>query len=517
MRMRYLPDGNWMKRADAHTIQDIGIPSVVLMERAALKVTEFLEQKKINTEKALVVCGSGNNGGDGFAVARLLWEKGKEVTVLFAGKESSMTEECALQAKVAGNLGMTIVTELLREEYTVIIDAIFGVGLSREVRGNYAVLIQQMNQMTGTKIAIDIPSGICSRTGKVLGCAFRADMTVTFQCEKLGMTWFPGAEYSGKITVAEIGIDTGIFCCQSIPQGLPLAAPAGDNQEISYTLDSRDLPGMLPVRTRNSHKGTYGKLLMITGSEGMAGAAFLSAKAAYTAGAGLVRIYTDESNRNILQQLIPEAVVSTYTGYDEQKLKELLEWADVVCIGCGLGKSEVSSKLLERTLKWADVPCIIDADGINLLSGKPELLKERAAPTILTPHMKEMSGLIRCSVAELAEKRFEKLRQFTVKYPSVCVLKDARTIVAENNRQYFVNTAGNQAMAKAGAGDVLAGLIAGFAAQKMESYDSAVLGVLLHALAGDEAKRQMGSYSVMAEDLIRCAGICLKNAEEKRR
>lgn len=500
--MRYLPDGNWMKRADAHTIQDIGIPSVVLMERAALKVVEFLDQKRINTEKALVVCGSGNNGGDGFAVARLLSAKGKAVTILFAGKESSMTGECALQAKIAGNLGVTIVTELPREEYTVVIDAIFGVGLSREVSGHYAKLIQQLNQMTGTKIAIDIPSGICSGTGKVLGCAFRADMTVTFQCEKLGMMWFPGAEYSGEILVAEIGIDTGIFC---------------DNQEISYKLDSRDLPGMLPVRIKNSHKGTYGKLLMITGSKGMAGAAFLSAKAAYTAGAGLVRIYTDESNRNILQQLIPEAIVSTYTGYNEQELKELLKWADVVCIGCGLGKSDVSSKLLEQTLKWADVPCIIDADGINLLAMKPQLLKERTAPAILTPHMKEMSGLIGCSIAELAEKRFEKLRQFTVTYPSVCVLKDARTIVAENNRQYFINTAGNQAMAKAGAGDVLAGLIAGFAAQKMESYDSAVLGVFLHALAGDEAKRQMGSYSVLAEDLIRCAGICLKNAEEKRK
>ena len=502
MRMRYLPDGNWIKRADTHTIQDIGIPSVVLMERAALKVVEFLEQKNINTEKTLVVCGSGNNGGDGFAVARLLSAEGKEVTVLFAGKESSMTEDCVLQAKIAQNQGVTIVTELPRDEYNVIIDAIFGVGLSREVSGHYAGLIQQMNRMSGIKIAIDIPSGICSGTGKVLGCAFRADITVTFQCEKLGMAWFPGTEYSGEITVAEIGIDTGIFC---------------DNQEISYTLDSLDLPGMLPVRIKNSHKGTYGKLLMITGSKGMAGAAFLSAQAAYTAGAGLVRIYTDESNRSILQQLIPEAVVSTYTGYNEQELKELLEWADVVCIGCGLGKSEVSAKLLEQTLKWADVPCIIDADGINLLSMKPQLLTERNTPTIQTPHMKEMSGLIGCSVAELSERRLEILRQFTGTYPAVCVLKDARTIVAEDNRQYFINTAGNQAMAKAGAGDVLAGLIAGFSAQKMGAYDSAVLGVFLHALAGDEAKRQMGSYSVLAEDLIRCAGICLKNAEEERK
>ena len=189
----------------------------------------------------------------------------------------------------------------------------------------------------------------------------------------------------------------------------------------------------------------------------------------------------------------------------------------MVCIGCGLGKSEVSAKLLEQTLKWADVPCIIDADGINLLSMKPQLLTERNTPTILTPHMKEMSGLIGCSVAELSERRLEILRQFTGTYPAVCVLKDARTIVAEDNRQYFINTAGNQAMAKAGAGDVLAGLIAGFSAQKMGAYDSAVLGVFLHALAGDEAKRQMGSYSVLAEDLIRCAGICLKNAEEERK
>lgn len=500
--MRYLPDGKWMQRADAHTIQTIGIPSEVLMERAALKTVEWMEHKYLTQGKILVTCGSGNNGGDGFAIARLLHQKQCEVTVFFVGRESSMSRECCLQTRIARNMGIPIVTELPEEEYNVIIDAVFGVGLSREISGRYAEIIQALNTRKGFKLAVDIPSGIESKSGKVLGIAFRADATVTFQCEKSGTVMFPGAEYAGEVIVADIGIDTSIYEAQP---------------EVCFTLDPGDVIRYLPPRRADSHKGTYGKVLMITGSKGMAGAAYLSAKAAYTCGAGLVRIYTHESNRSILQQLLPEAVLSTYengTAQDKETINSLLAWADVICIGCGLGQGKTAEKLLETTLSNCSVPCVIDADGLNLLAKHKELLYQMKAETVLTPHMKEMSGILGCPVTELKEERFAKLQEFVERYPVVCVLKDSRSIVASYGKRAFINMAGNCGMAKAGSGDVLAGVITALLAQKMSAYESAVGGVYIHAEGGDEARRTCGSYSMLAQDLLEGIKSLLRKTEQ---
>lgn len=493
--MRYLPDGKWMQKADTHTIQEIGIPSMVLMERAALQIVAVMEERKIDLTNALIVCGAGNNGGDGFAVARLLWQKGFRVTVVFVGKESSRSEECRTQMEIAGRIGVPIVTEVPHQEYSVIIDAVFGVGLCREIIGHYAEVIETMNSMRGTKVAVDIPSGISSFTGEVLGTAFQAELTIAFQCEKLGTVLYPGREYSGAVIVTEIGIDTGFY---------------KDKSEIAYALEYCDIKKRLPKRKENSHKGTYGKVLMITGSPGMAGAAYLSAKAAYTCGAGLVQIYTSVQNRTILQQLLPEAIISTYEEYSKKQLEQLLDWADVVCMGCGLGRSTVSEELVEGTLASCKVPCVIDADGINLLARRMDLLKNATCPIVLTPHMKEMAGMLGCTVPELVKERFLRLSQITEQYPVICALKDARTVVSENTHPMFVNTAGNSAMAKAGSGDVLSGVITGLMAQHMSAYDSAVLGVYLHACGGDEARYACGCYSVLAEDLIQGIAVCLK-------
>ena len=255
---------------------------------------------------------------------------------------------------------------------------------------------------------------------------------------------------------------------------------------------------------------------MITGSYGMAGASCLAARAAYTAGAGLVQIYTPEENRVIVQQLLPEAVLSCYTGYDEKKLDELLDWADVVCIGCGLGTDRQAEKLLVHTMEKVKVPCVADADGINLLSRNRELLNRIAAPLILTPHMMEMSRLTGTAVKEIKENRMEILRKFTENCPAVCVLKDSRTIVAEKGRHPFVNLAGNSGMAKAGSGDVLAGVITGLLAQGMSPFESAALGVYLHACGGDEIRDCLGSYSILARDLIQGIQKCMKKAEEQK-
>jgi hydroxyethylthiazole kinase-like uncharacterized protein yjeF len=497
--MRYLPTGQWMQKADEYTINNIGLPSMVLMERAALNTVSVMEAEGIDLSRTLVVCGSGNNGGDGFAIARLLLEKGYDVTALSAGREAAMSSECIQQLKIAEKCGVTIVTSMKEQEYTSIVDALFGVGLNREITGDYRKIIENMNRFSGDKIAVDIPSGICSATGEILGIAFMADLTVTFACEKLGCIFYPGHTYGGKIVTVDIGISKTLF---------------DEEQSICYTLEKRDLANLIPARKPNSHKGTYGKILMIIGSRGMSGAAYLSAKAAYTAGAGLVLIYTAEENRIILQQLLPEAIISTYSEYEEEVLKAHLEWADVVCVGCGLGTSDISRALTLETIKRAMIPCVLDADGLNILSNHLELLAERKYPLILTPHMLEMSRLLGCSILELQKNRLEFLREFTTKYEVICAMKDARTLVAEKDRQIFVNTAGNSSMAKAGSGDVLAGVIAALLAQGAKPYEAAVCGVYLHACGGDEAKAAKGSYSVLAQDLITGIGACLKKTEE---
>lgn len=496
--MRYLPTGKWMQMADQHTIQEIGIPSMVLMERAALQVVETMERKHCNLKNVLVVCGAGNNGGDGFAIARLLKQRGITVCALFVGKEDAMSPDCQSQRIIAQNCKVPIVTVLPEEEYTTIIDAVFGVGLNRKIVGKYEEIIQWMNNQICTKVAVDIPSGVCSATGNILGVAFRADLTITFAYEKLGMAMYPGADFLGECVVADIGIDSNFF----------------KDKEIVYTLEQQDLKDILPKRKAQSHKGSYGKVLMITGSKGMSGAAYLSARAAYIAGAGLVQIYTAEENRVILQQLLPEAIITTYHTYDEEQLDSLLQWADVVCIGCGLGTSQLADRLLCRTLKNIKKPCVVDADGINLLGNHENLLSKEEMPVILTPHMKEMAGLLKCTIGELKEERWNLLSTYTEEHGVICVLKDARTVVLKKGKAPFLNMAGNCAMAKAGAGDVLSGVIVGLLAQKKEIYEAAVGGVYLHACGGDEAKREKGSYSVLANDLINGVATCIKITEE---
>lgn len=487
-----------MKQGDRETIMGKQMPSMVLMERAALACVEVMEEAGTDFSNVLVVCGSGNNGGDGYAIARLLHLKGYRVTVVLAGKESSMSEETMLQRAILKNYGISDVNNIPPGEYSVIIDAVFGIGLSREIRGAYCDIIEKMNQMSGVKAAVDIPSGVSSFDGKILGTAFQADMTITFACEKYGMAFYPGRSFCGQIFVKDIGICTDLF---------------DEQEEVAYTYEREDLPKLLKARVQDSHKGTYGKLLMITGSRGMSGAAYLSAKAAYRAGAGLVKIYTEESNRIILQQLLPEAMVETYESsgvFAQEKLLKELSWADAVLIGCGIGTGDTARKMLRTVLTASDLPCVIDADGLNLLAEEITLLAEGFKNTaektgrdmILTPHMKEMSRLLHCTVKELQDDRKELLRGFTEDYPVICALKDARTLVRKKGHHPYVNLTGNAAMAKGGSGDVLAGIIAGLLVQRMDAYDAAAAGVWIHGLAGDAAKEDKGEYSVLAGDII---------------
>lgn len=493
--MIYLPTGEQMRRADLYTIEEIGVPSMVLMERAALEVVRCMEEEQLNFRKVLVICGSGNNGGDGYAIARLLHLKGHDVTIFFAGNSQKRSEENAQQAKIAAHYEIPVITNLGTEEYSVIIDALFGTGLKREVTGHYREVLCSVNQMAGKKVAVDLPSGIHDTTGARMGIAFCADLTVAIAFPKRGLFLQEGNVCAGKILTGDIGISSETF----------------SEGTVTFGYEKQDLFLGFPKRKKNSHKGSYGKVLMIAGSKGMSGAAYLSAKAAYAVGAGLVQIYTHEENRVILQQLLPEAIITTYDTFDSEQLEKLIQWADLIGIGCGLGKSDTAERVMQYTLKRALVPCVVDADGINILSKHMEWIEETNTLIVLTPHMKEMSRMLQCSVKELIEQRMEKLHAFVERYKVVCVLKDARTLVAKEHQNTYLNLSGNAAMAKAGSGDVLAGVIVGILAQQCEPYTSACLGVFLHGLAGDMARDKKGAYSVLASDLVAEISSVLKN------
>lgn len=491
-----------MKAADQYTIQKLGVPSLELMEHAAQACVQVLEDEKVDLSHVCVVCGSGNNGGDGFAIARILQNNRYSVETFCVGNPEHYTEETQEQMYRLQECGGKITYGMPQEDsYSVIIDAVFGVGLSRKVEGRYRQVIEQMNRMRGTKFAVDIPSGLSATTGCILGCAFKADYTVTFQLKKIGLELSQGRTMAGRVIVPDIGISTDSIC---------------EDQEIVRTAGKDIYRKMLPDRPEDSNKGTYGRLLVIAGSKGMAGAAYLNAHAAYMTGAGLVRIYTSSDNREILQTLLPEAIITTYEEYNKEELLSLLTWADSVCIGSGLGMSRLSEKILKTVIEYVKVPCLIDADGLNLLAENKNYLNQMAERRfVITPHMKEMSRLTGTPVEELKADRIQILKDFISRYRITCVLKDSRTLIASEEKGIRMNLTGNSAMAKAGSGDVLAGVISGWMVQGKEAEDAAELGTYIHGLSGDLAKFEKGVYSVMARDLIEYISKALMKLEEE--
>ena len=479
--MRYLPNGKQMSEADAHTIHEIGIPSLVLMERAALQIIETMHKKNISTEKSLIVCGSGNNGGDGFAVARLLTEQGKHADVLFAGKEASLSEECRCQKQIVENMGISVFTEFPDEEYTVIIDAVFGVGLCREITGHYKDVIDWMNLQDAEKVAVDIPSGICATTGKILGTAFRADLTVCMACVKLGCELFPGKSYAGESIPVAIGIDPKYF---------------SNRLDVCYTFDKNDLGKLLPSRMMNSHKGSYGKVLIVAGNETMSGAACFAAEAALRMGAGLVKVLSDVQNRSVLQTKLPEILFG-----ERKDLKESLNWCDCILFGPGIGVSEETKEMLEMILEEGTKPLVIDADGLNTIS-RYDMEINYPYGLILTPHLMEASRLMACDIMQMKEDLCQNAYELAKKYHCIAVLKDAATIVAQEGDLVYINQSGNDGMATGGSGDVLAGMITGLLGGGLAAHEAAVHGVYLHGLAGDHARCDLGAYSMIASDII---------------
>lgn len=510
--MRTLVTGKQMKAIDAYTIHTIAIPSLVLMERAAMAVVS--QVKVLAAEVAgengckvriWAVCGPGNNGADGVAVARILHLEGYQAEILTVGNPAHQSDECKIQLSIAGNLGMTVRDwqEAEGESCDVLIDAVFGVGLSRPVEGSYRDCLDRMARSGAARVAaVDIPSGIDSDTGAVMGIALKADVTVTFGWEKAGTALYPGRSQAGRVVVADIG-----FPKQVLEQ----------TAQRIFACNEEDLK-RIPDRPAYSNKGTFGKVLIAAGSRNMCGAAYLSALAAYRTGAGLVKLLTVEENREILQQRLPEAIIATYTSHQlaegreefKKMIEEQMSWADVVVLGPGLGREPYVEYLVEDILTSAYVPVIIDADGLNAIAAHPYLTSYYTENITITPHLGEMARLTGETVAGIQENLMAAARDYAGRYGVTCVLKDAATVVAGKEGGIYINSSGNSSMAKAGAGDVLTGMIAGLIAIGMEEEEAAVMGVYLHGRAGDEAVKEKGVHSVLASDLADCIGLAMK-------
>lgn len=503
--MRYLVTAEEMKIYDSNTIEKIGIPAMVLMERAALETFRILKQKGFvdKGKTAFLLVGCGNNGGDGLALARMFEEAGMQVSVCIVGNMQKATKQWSMQYEILQSCQICFCNKPVMSEYTVIVDALFGVGLTRPVQGEYAEILEMANRLSGFKTTLDIPSGINSNDGTVMGCAFQADLTVTYGFEKRGLYLYPGTLCCGDIQLADIGITEKAF--MGIKPGM--------------FLSTESVAELLPHRASYGNKGTFGKVLLIAGTVKMAGAALLAGKAAYRAGAGMVKILSDPDNRIILQSSLPEALFGTF----EDLNGDTIAWGDVICFGPGCGRGESVLACLEKLIQWEqfydekmifEKPFVIDADGLNLLSGQPQLIRKLAEDcrkgrkVIMTPHMGEFLRLWNCmdngkiDMAELKKNAPEYAVKFADRIQGILVLKDARTYVCGTNYPVFLNTAGNSGMATAGSGDVLAGALSGVLAQGMDGFRAACSAVRLHALAGDRAACACGEHAVMAGDIV---------------
>lgn len=517
--------GKQMKEVDNYTIGTIGIPSMVLMERAALGVTEAVEEIYRHGDRILVICGNGNNGADGLAVYRMLMIKGYRVECAIIGDVHGGTEEFQNQRKIVKKCGYKYSRRESVEDsldvdfgsYDIIVDAVFGIGLSRNLEGMYAEITDDINSAKIEEeklriVAVDTPSGVDADTGRIMGTAVKADVTVTFGKPKVGLIMYPGAAYAGELKVHDIGIPWSVY-------GTVLFEGRVSKYmcEEIYQFEKNDIADYLSPRVPYSHKGTYGKVLVIAGSKEYSGAAYLCESAAYKSGCGLVKVITSKENKSMLTVMVPEGLYEFYddAGMNPEKLREGIAWADAIVIGPGLGQSLNALNMLKIVLEEKEKPVIIDADGINLLSANRELLAEIDDNMVLTPHLKEMSRLMECSVSDIKDDMLEAVSKYKRNYKGTLVLKDARTVIAGPKKELFINTSGNSGMATGGSGDVLAGILGGLIAQE-PNFDIALksmTGVYLHGLAGDKAAKHLGEYAMTASNIVEGLAEVLKEYE----
>jgi ADP-dependent NAD(P)H-hydrate dehydratase / NAD(P)H-hydrate epimerase len=494
-----------MREADRRTIEDIGIPSLVLMENAGRQVVAAIEavHGDLLEGQVAVLCGRGNNGGDGFVVARTLLQRGCEVAVFVIGQVAEVRGDARVNLEILGRLGLTVVEvsdsqawELHSSEIgdcSLIVDAIFGTGLNAPLSGLLETVVADVNASGIPIVAIDLPSGLSADSHEPIGDSIEAGMTVAIAAPKVSLVLPPAEVRAGDIVIADIGIPNDVIESLGGPR-LELLTRAGMRQLIA-------------PRGADSHKGDYGHVLVIAGSRGKTGAAHLSALGALRSGAGLVSVATPTSCQDIVSMLGPEymteGIEETSNGLDSRAVDRILELArDVIAIGPGLGLAPGTREFVRELVERASMPLVIDADGLNAFVDDPDQLRGREGrDVIITPHPGEMARLVRMSTEEVQSSRVEIARNFATAQHVYVVLKGHRTLIATPDEKVFINPTGNAGMATGGTGDVLTGMVAAWLAQLLDAEAACKLAVYLHGMAGDLAEADRGEVAMTSSDV----------------
>ncbi|WP_291635193.1 NAD(P)H-hydrate dehydratase [Clostridium sp.] len=490
-----------MRTIDRYCIDILGIPGIVLMENAALKVVKNIPE---NNKNFVIVCSSGNNGGDGFAVARHLLNRGNYVEIFFLGSEENMSADALVNLNIVRNMGMEIIKvnnnddlEILRESIKhseMTIDAIFGTGLTREVKGIYSLAITIMNENSKHILSIDVPSGFECNSGKVMGNCIKSNKTVTFELYKKGFLGYEADVLTGEIVVEKIGIPRSVV---------------DRFHENEYVMDIDFIKGLIVKRNKYSHKGDYGRTLILAGSPGFTGAAYISTQAAVRSGAGLVTLGCDSSIQNILSGKLVEAMIISTN--DEKILNSLITKSDCIAIGPGLGNNNDTLKLLEKVLLNSKCPVVIDADGLNALEGNIGMLKNKKCTTVLTPHMGEMARISGYTIDEINENKIDIAKEFAKQYDVVLLLKGFNTIITDG-KTVQINPTGSSAMASGGMGDCLTGIIASFISQGYDIMTAACVGAYVHGYCGDKLSKKM--FCVNANHVLEELSYIIKEIQD---
>lgn len=492
-----------MREMDRATIEDYGLPGLVLMENAGRAVAEAVAQLLPESGgRVLVLAGKGNNGGDGFVAGRHLAGQGREVTVMLFCAAEDLTGDAATNCHYARKIGLTVIEQPDEAAVAgalkladVVVDAMLGTGVRGEVTGRLREIIELVAHCAAPVVAVDLPSGLDGDTGAVLGAAVPADVTVTFGYAKTGLVQYPGKAYCGKLRVADIGLPPVL----------------GEFPAVNTQLtEARDCALFLPRRRPEAHKGDAGRVLVVAGSPGLTGAAVLAGNGAARAGAGLVTVGVPQPLQPVVAAKLTEVMTVGLPATAEHALgpeavSEVLEWADrvdAVALGPGLSQQPGVAPLVQTLVRQLPVPLVVDADALNALAGHTDALRHRSGATVVTPHPGELSRLLGLSVAQIQADRLGAARSAAVQLDCVVVLKGAATVVADPSEQAWINSTGNPGMASGGMGDVLTGVIAALLAGGANALEAAVAGVYLHGMAGDLAAADLGPRGLLAGDLL---------------
>ncbi len=487
-----------MKNIDGYAINTMGIPSDTLMETAAESVFEKAQAHfgTVNGRRCAVFCGSGNNGGDGVAIARLIIQNGGDVKCFLVGKQEKMTADCQLMEKRLEAVGgcVDIFDDSAARDWLgncfMVFDAMFGIGLNSNMRSPASDAVSLINSCGAKVVSVDIASGVASDSGAIMGCAVNADLTVTFTAPKAGHLLTPGCFHQGQLEVVDIGIP---------PEAVSTEDP------IAISADGSLVMPMLSQRPQDSHKGDFGKLLIIGGSVGFTGAPTMAAKAALRCGSGLVYLAVPEKIYSISAVKNDEAMVFPLPCDSEGRLTtdalpEILRRmgkSDVCLIGPGLGQSDELDNLICEIVSNSTIPLVIDADGINCLSRNIDILKSAKCPIVLTPHDGELARL-----GGSSDHKLQGAKSFASAHGCILVSKGHRTVTAAPDSRAVINTTGNAGMAVGGSGDVLAGMAASLIGQGLPPFEAAFAAVWLHGRAGDLCADLIGQYGMLPTDII---------------